>query len=106
MHDVLLVEGAKLPEPTDDPVAWIRSIEKTDVDVKKREIVAPIPLPTIGEREKEVLLYPITSTVVVSVEHWGAHPLAQPDRVRHPLGGADPPKAAVGDSGAASRRFL
>lgn len=72
VHDVLLVEGATLPEPTDgeDAVAWLRRIEATPVDVPKREIVAPIPLPTIGEREKTTLLYPITSTLVVSIEHW------------------------------------
>lgn len=74
VHDVLLVEGTELPAASDDPVAWIRSIEATPVDVEKREIVAPIPLPTIGEREKQVLMYPITSTVVVSIEHW-AHVL-------------------------------
>lgn len=70
VHDVLLVEGATLPAPTSDPVAWIRSIDATPIDVPKRELVAPIPLPTIGEREKTTLLYPITSTVVVSIEHW------------------------------------
>ncbi len=72
VHDVLLVDGATLPAPADgeDGVTWLRRIEATAVDVPKREIVAPIPLPTIGEREKATLLYPITSTLVVSVEHW------------------------------------
>lgn len=70
IHDVLLVDGATLPPPEEDPVAWIRKIEGTPVDVPKREIVAEVQLPTIGEREKTRMRYPVTSTIVVSIEHW------------------------------------
>lgn len=70
IHDVLLVDGAVLPPPVADPVAWMRKIDSTPVDVPKREIVAEIQLPTIGERDKTKMRYPVTSTVVVSVEHW------------------------------------
>jgi carbonic anhydrase/acetyltransferase-like protein (isoleucine patch superfamily) len=70
VHDVVLVDPLKLPAPDPDPVAWIRAIGGKPVDVPKREIVAPIQLPTIGEREKTRLRYPVTSTVVVSIEHW------------------------------------
>lgn len=73
VHDVLRVDGADLPEPEgDDPEAWIRRIQATatPVEVEKREIVAEVPLPTIGEGEKRTLRYPVTSTVVVSVSHW------------------------------------
>lgn len=73
VHDVLRVDGADLPTPlTEDPETWLRAIQSSasPVEVKKREIVADVPLPTIGEGEKRTLRYPVTSTVVVSVSHW------------------------------------
>jgi carbonic anhydrase/acetyltransferase-like protein (isoleucine patch superfamily) len=71
IHDVVLVDPqGPLPQPSSDPVGWIRAIGGTPVDVPKRELVAEIQLPTIGERDKTKMRYPITSTVVVSIEHW------------------------------------
>ncbi len=71
IHDVVLLDaGAELPPPDQDPVAWIRAVGGAPIDVPKRELVAEIHLPTIGEREKTKMRYPVTSTVVVSIEHW------------------------------------
>lgn len=73
VHDVLRVDGATLPEPQgDDPETWIRAVQAqaTPVEVKKREVVADVPLPTIGEGERRTLRYPVTSTVVVPITHW------------------------------------
>lgn len=72
VHHVVRVDGAELPTPGEDPVAWMDQVvaAATPVDVPKRELVAQVPLPTIGEGEKRTLRYPVTSTVVVSVEHW------------------------------------
>lgn len=72
VHDVLRVDGAALPPAGDDALAWLGEIRRAAaaVDVPKREIVAEVPLPTIGERAREVLRYPVTSTVVVTLDHW------------------------------------
>ncbi len=72
VHDVLLVDGATLPDPIDDPVAWLRAIkaDATKVVVPKRELAIDVPLPVIGERGSTTMKYPITSTNVVSIEHW------------------------------------
>lgn len=72
IHDVVRVDGAELPAPGADAVAWMKAVVAgaTPVEVDKRELVADVPLPTIGEGDKRTLKYPVTSTVVVSVEHW------------------------------------
>lgn len=72
VHDVLLVDGATLPQPIEDPVAWLRTLrdDATVVVVPKRELVVEVPLPVIGERDATRMKYPITSTNVVSIEHW------------------------------------
>lgn len=72
VHDVYLVDGAVLPDPEDDTLTWVRRVRDsaTPVVVEKREIVAEIPLPVIGERGGTMMRYPVTSTVVVSIEHW------------------------------------
>lgn len=70
IHDLLRVDQAPLPPPGPDPVAWLRQIAADPVEVEKREIVTEVPLPTIGEGPKNVLRYPVTSTVVVSIESW------------------------------------
>ncbi len=73
VHDVLRVDGADLPAPlSDDPEAWMQALkaEAHPLEVEKREIVADVPLPTIGEGERRTLRYPVTSTVVVSITHW------------------------------------
>ena len=72
VHDVVLATKDALPPAEDDPLAWFAKLKQgaRPQDVPKREIVAPVRLPTIGEREKAVMKYPVTSTVVVSIEHW------------------------------------
>lgn len=71
VHSVLRVDGAELPDG-EDAESWLRALRAaaTAVEVPKREIVIPVPLPTIGERGGSILRYPVTSTVVVSIEHW------------------------------------
>ncbi len=71
-HDVVRVDGAKLPEPSTDPVVWIHAVRDAARTclVPKREIVIDVPLPVIGDRDQAKMRYPITSTVVVSLEHW------------------------------------
>lgn len=75
IHDVVLIDPQNLP-PSDESsnVAWLRKIRDSaeKVPVKKREIVIDVPLPVIdpSQREKAVMRYPVTSTVVVSIEHW------------------------------------
>lgn len=73
VHDVYLIERSATPIDADaDAIAFLRRLRATAtrVLVPKREIVADVPLPTIGERDKNIMQYPVTSTVVVSVEHW------------------------------------
>lgn len=74
VHDVVRVDGAELPAGPEDPVEWLRAIVKTARRclVKKRVIVVDIPLPIIPSQDdpRPILRYPVTSTVVVSVEHW------------------------------------
>lgn len=76
VHDVVLADPAALPPPDDDPVRWMHALRDSarQVEVPKREIVVEAPLPIIGERAATMLRYPITSTIVVSIEHW-AHVL-------------------------------
>jgi carbonic anhydrase/acetyltransferase-like protein (isoleucine patch superfamily) len=71
VHDVYLVDRATAPSDS-DTMHFVRHLREHAhrVLVPKREIVAEVPLPTIGEGGKNVMLYPVTSTVVVSVEHW------------------------------------
>lgn len=72
VHDVVLADPAKLPPAEEDPVTWIRRFREDAlfVEVDKREVVVEAPLPVIGDRKGAVLRYPLTSTIVVSVEHW------------------------------------
>ncbi len=72
VHDVVFASADALPAPEDDPLRWFSALHEKarPVDVPKREIVAPVRLPTIGERQASTLNYPVTSTVVVSIEHW------------------------------------
>ena len=60
--------------PIDDAQAWLREIRQSARRclVPMREIVVEIPLPVIPAQggERPVLRYPVTSTVVVSIEHW------------------------------------
>jgi acetyltransferase-like isoleucine patch superfamily enzyme len=75
VHDVLLLDASALA-PSDenepDPARFIRAIalRAARILVPKRELVAEVQLPTIGEREKTRMEYPVTSTIVVSIEHW------------------------------------
>jgi carbonic anhydrase/acetyltransferase-like protein (isoleucine patch superfamily) len=71
VHDVLLVDANSLPAPEPEAIAWLRKIrdQATRVAVPKREIVVEVPLPIIGER-RQMLRYPVTSTIVVSIESW------------------------------------
>jgi NDP-sugar pyrophosphorylase family protein len=71
VHDIYLIDRSAVPSDRDS-IAFARALrEKAQrAVVEKREIVANVPLPTIGEREKNVMQYPVTSTVVVSIEHW------------------------------------
>lgn len=78
VHDVVLLEGApQLPAEAgdgaaSDPVAWLHHLRDraARVLVPKREIVAEVQLPMIGERGRRTMEYPVTSTIVVSIEHW------------------------------------
>ncbi len=72
VHDVILTDAAHLPAHDADAVAWIRRFREDAlfVDVLMREVVIEAPLPVIGERKGAVLRYPLTSTLVVSIEHW------------------------------------
>jgi len=72
IHDVVWADPAQLPPADDDAVRWMHALRDSvpPVEVPKREIVVEAPLPIIGERAATTLRYPITSTIVVSVEHW------------------------------------
>lgn len=72
VHDVLWLEGgAEVPAPTTaDPVAWLRTLSATPVEVPKRILEIPVRLPTLSGSEKNEVVYPVTSSVVVAVEHW------------------------------------
>lgn len=72
VHDVLRVDGAELPPAERDAITWLRRIRDAaaPIDVPKREIVVEVPLPIIGERDATMLRYPVTSTIVVSIESW------------------------------------
>ncbi|MBI2372571.1 MAG: hypothetical protein HYV07_01100 [Deltaproteobacteria bacterium] len=72
VHDVVRIDGAKLPETSTDPVAFMHEVRDAAriCLVPKREIVVEVPLPVIGERDQAKMRYPITSTIVVSIEHW------------------------------------
>ncbi|MCC7384080.1 MAG: hypothetical protein IT384_19715 [Deltaproteobacteria bacterium] len=72
IHDVVEIDPARLPPAEDDAIAWMHRVrdEAQPVDVPKREIVIEVPLPVIGERERAIMRYPLTSTVVVAVDHW------------------------------------
>jgi acetyltransferase-like isoleucine patch superfamily enzyme len=74
VHDVILLDAGSIlePKPGEDAVTWLHRIRdaSTRVDVPKRELVADVKLPTIGERDKTEMQYPVTSTIVVSIEHW------------------------------------
>jgi carbonic anhydrase/acetyltransferase-like protein (isoleucine patch superfamily) len=72
VHDVVLVDGATLPPPSPDPVGWLHAIRDSaqPVLVPMREIAVQVPLPVIGEGPRPFMRYPVTSTVVVSLEHW------------------------------------
>jgi carbonic anhydrase/acetyltransferase-like protein (isoleucine patch superfamily) len=76
VHDVVWVDPSALPPEDDDPVRWAHALRDAarPVEVPKRELVVEAPLPVIGERAATTLRYPITSTIVVSIEHW-AHVL-------------------------------
>lgn len=71
-HDIFLFRESPRAPSGDDLEAWLTTLraQATSVEVPKREIVFDIPLPTIGEGKRNYLKYPITSTIVVSVEHW------------------------------------
>lgn len=49
---------------------WLRGVDAPALRVPARELVVEAPLPTIGERAGSVLRYPLSSSVVVSIEHW------------------------------------
>lgn len=70
-HDVIWYRGGPLPDAT-DPVAWLRALADSGrwVPVPKREIVAEVWLPTLGDGPRQTIRYPVSSTIVVSVEHW------------------------------------
>jgi acetyltransferase-like isoleucine patch superfamily enzyme len=75
VHDVLLVDPSAITADDakeSDPLRFIRAltIRASRVLVPKRELVAEVQLPTIGERDKTKMEYPVTSTIVVSIEHW------------------------------------
>lgn len=72
VHAVVLVDPASIPPADADPVRWMHALRDSahPVEVPKRELVVEAPLPIIGERAATTLRYPITSTLVVSVEHW------------------------------------
>jgi acetyltransferase-like isoleucine patch superfamily enzyme len=74
VHDVILTRGDQLlaPNPGEESAAWLHRLRDAAhrVDVPKRELVAEVKLPTIGEQDRTRMEYPVTSTVVVSIEHW------------------------------------
>jgi carbonic anhydrase/acetyltransferase-like protein (isoleucine patch superfamily) len=71
-HDIFYFTQTPPRSSSEDPEEWILNLglEAQLVEVQKREIVVDVPLPTIGERASDVLKYPVTSTIVVSIEHW------------------------------------
>jgi carbonic anhydrase/acetyltransferase-like protein (isoleucine patch superfamily) len=74
VHDVVWVPkpAGVLPPSDPDPVAWIHALRDraTPLEVPKREIAVEVQLPVIGEQTRTTMQYPITSTIVVSIEHW------------------------------------
>ncbi len=74
VHDMVRVDGADLPAATNDAAAWLRTIVggARRALVPKRVIVVDIPLPVIPSQDdpRPILRYPVTSTIVCSIEHW------------------------------------
>jgi carbonic anhydrase/acetyltransferase-like protein (isoleucine patch superfamily) len=75
VHDVVWVPKSESGLPSggaEDPVAWMHALRDraAPVEVPKREIAVEVQLPVIGEQTRTTMQYPITSTIVVSIEHW------------------------------------
>lgn len=73
VHAVIYLPPGSATAPSGDNAeevvrGWANRVEA--IEVEKREIVHDIPLPTLKRGERATLRYPITSTVVVSIEHW------------------------------------
>ena len=71
-HDIYFFNGSHSIELANVDETWLDVLRTsaTWIDVPKKEIVRTIPLPTIGERDATVMRYPVTTSIVVSVEHW------------------------------------
>jgi acetyltransferase-like isoleucine patch superfamily enzyme len=65
-------DAARAPDaaPGGPLARWLRGVDAPALRVPARELVVEAPLPTIGERAGSVLRYPLSSSVVVSIEHW------------------------------------
>lgn len=73
LHDVFyLGDRGNLPTAGEEIESWLCELrqQSTALTIPKREIVIDVPLPTIGEQARSVMRYPISSTIVVSIEHW------------------------------------
>ena len=72
VHDIFLFKTKPTATKASKLEQWLDELhlQATPVEVPKREIVFDIPLPTIGEGQRQVLKYPVTSSIVVSIEHW------------------------------------
>lgn len=70
VHDVLWIPGGDVPPPRADPKAWLRSFEAEPLEVRKRVLTVPVRVPTLDGATRNLLAYPVTSTVVVAVDHW------------------------------------
>lgn len=71
-HDIFFFATSNNVLPLHSEKDWLDELRKTAtwIDVPKKELVRTIPLPTIGEREATTMRYPVTTSIVVSVEHW------------------------------------
>ena len=69
-HDIYFFKNSRSVSPANGD--WLSELRKlaTWIDVPKKEIVRNIPLPTIGEQKATSMRYPVTTSIVVSIEHW------------------------------------
>jgi len=71
-HDIYFFKNSRSVLPAHTNNNWLSELREsaTWIDVPKKELVRNIPLPTIGEQKSTTMRYPVTTSVVVSIEHW------------------------------------
>lgn len=70
-YDIYKVQGKDLPQQVGGEQLLDQLRQKcSPVIVKKRELALPVRLPTLGDGAAQIMVFPITSTVVCEVRHW------------------------------------